>query len=134
MALTVLGKALESSPSCGSILSLSMRPSGALRLSRAGDAVGDGIEIINAESQGHAPLAAELVDEDLVAGMALDVFEEKRGAAGFGDAVGDLGDFQLGRDFFADALQFAVIFEGFDPVAQIVVGHGVLLGRCATPS
>jgi hypothetical protein len=24
----------------------------------------------------------------------------------------------------ADALQFAVLFEGFDPVAQIVVGHG----------
>jgi hypothetical protein len=53
-----------------------------------------------------------LVDEDLVAGVALDVFEEERGAAGFGDAVGDLGDFQLGGDFFADALQFAVLFEG----------------------
>jgi hypothetical protein len=67
----------------------------------------------------------KLVDEDLVAGMAFYVFEEERGAAGFGDAVGDLGDFQFRGNFFADALQLAVLFEGFDPVAQIVVGHGV---------
>jgi hypothetical protein len=97
---------------------------GGFEVEQAGDAVGDVVEIINAESQGHAPLAAELVDEDLVAGMALYVFEEERGAAGFGDAVGDLGDFQLRGDLLADALQFAVLFEGFDPVAQIVVGHG----------
>ena len=99
--------------------------------------LGDFVEVVDAESQGHAPLAAELVDEDLVAGMAFDVFKEECGAAGgvvpfcagtrvradFGDAVGDLGDFQLGRDFFADALELAVLFEGFDPVAQIVVGQ-----------
>ena len=41
------------------------------------------------------------------------------------DAIGDLGDFKLGRNFFADALEFAVLFEGFDPVAQIVVGQGI---------
>ncbi len=43
------------------------------------------------------------------------------------NAVGDLSDFKLGRNFFADALQFAVLFEGFDPVAQIVVGQGGVL-------
>ena len=81
---------------------------------------------------------------DLVAGMALDVFKEQRRTAGrillfrrgsgsgprrSSNAVGDLGDFELGRDLFADALQFAVFFEGFDPVAQIVVGQG-----CAPPA
>ncbi len=55
---------------------------GGFEVEQAGDALGDFVETIDAESQGHAPLAAELVDEDLVAGMALDVFEEERRAAG----------------------------------------------------
>ena len=49
--------------------------------------------------------------------------------ADLADAVGDFGDFELGRDFFADALEFAGFFEGFDPVAQIVVGQGVAPAR-----
>ena len=140
LALTVLGKALVSAPSCGSILSLSKRPSGAFRFIRPLMRSAISFEVVDAESQGHAALAAELVDEDFVAGMAFDVFET--GAPGrrertslfpwqplpvradFADAVGDLGDFELGRNFFADALEFAVLFEGFDPVAQIVVGQG----------
>jgi len=36
----------------------------------------------DAEGECHAALAAELVDEDAVAGMAFDVFEEQSGAAG----------------------------------------------------
>jgi hypothetical protein len=46
------------------------------------DAVGDFVEAVDAESQGHAALAAELIDEDLVAGMAFDVLEEEGWAAG----------------------------------------------------
>jgi hypothetical protein len=83
----------------------------------------DLVEAFDAEGQGHAPLAAELIDEDLVAGMALDVLEEQGRAAALGYAVSNLGDFQLRGNFFADAFQFTVLFEGFDPVAQIVVGH-----------
>jgi hypothetical protein len=120
---------------------LSKKPFGRLHVHQAFDALGNLVEPLDAEGHGHAPLAAELVDEDLVAGMALDVFKQQRRAAGsvlfliavpfarplsmrtdFGNAVGDLRDFQLRRNLFADALQFAVLFEGFDPVAQIVVG------------
>ncbi len=114
MALTVLGKALESAPSCGQHFELVEEAFGGFEVDQAGDALGDVVELFDAEGQGHAPLAAELVDEDLMAGMAFYVFEEQGRAAGrefpagvargrFGDAVGDLGDFQLRRDFFADA-------------------------------
>ena len=117
MALTVLGNALVSAPNCGSILSLSRKPSGGFDVHQALDALGNLVQPVDAEGQSHAPLAAELVDEDLVAGMAFDVFKEQRRAAALGYAVGDLGDFQLRRNFFADALQFAGFFESFDPVA-----------------
>jgi hypothetical protein len=66
--------------------------------------------------------------------MALDVFEKEGGAAGFGfrvavkaglrDAIGDLGDFEVGRDFFTDAAEFAGFVEDFDPVSEVVVGQG----------
>jgi len=55
---------------------------GGLHVHQALDAVGDFIETIDAEGKGHATLAAELVDEDAVAGMAFDVFEEQSGTAG----------------------------------------------------
>jgi len=63
--------------------------------------------------------------------MAFDVLEEKGGAAGFGrastgfrDAVSDLGDFEEGRDFFADAAELAGFVEEFDPVSEVVAGQG----------
>ena len=43
---------------------------------------GDLVEPVDAQRQRHAPLAAELVDEHLVTGMALDVLEEQRRPAG----------------------------------------------------
>ena len=113
------------------------------------NALGNLVQPFDAQGQRHAPLAAELVDEDLVAGMALDVLEEQGRTAGrvafcaglhmgagcrmglgvhFRNAVGDLGDFQLRRNLCADAFQFAVLFEGFDPVAQVVVSQGVAPG------
>ncbi len=118
-------------------------PVGRLHVHQRVDAFGDLLNVVDAERQGHAAFAAELVDEDLVAGMALDVFKQQRRAAGrvlagarlfrsrmgaglhsnLGNAVGDLGDFELRRNFFADALQLAVLFESLNPVAQIVVGQ-----------
>ena len=71
-----------SAPSCGSIFSLSKRPRGRLDVHQGRDALGNLVEMLDAKRHGHAPLAAELVDEDLVAGMAVDVFKEQRGAAG----------------------------------------------------
>ena len=55
---------------------------GGFYVHQALDALGDLVELVDAEGHRHAPLAAELVDEDLVAGMAFDVFKEQRRAAG----------------------------------------------------
>ena len=54
-----------------------------LHVHQAFDALGDFVQPLDAESHRHAPLAAELVDEDFVAGMAFYVFKEQRRAAGF---------------------------------------------------
>ena len=96
----------------------------------------DFIQLLDAEREGHAALAAKLVDEDLVAGMALHVFKQEGRSAGsvfvfcdarvrpdFADAIGNLGNFKFRRNLFADALELAVFFECLDPVAQIVVGQ-----------
>jgi hypothetical protein len=65
--------------------------------------------------------------------MTLDVFEKEGGTAGFcfgvtvkaglRDSVGDLGDFEIGRDFFTDAPEFAGFVEDFDPVSEVVAGQ-----------
>ncbi len=55
---------------------------GSFDVHQASDALGDFVEIVDAESESHAALAAELVDEHLVAGMAFDVFKEQRRTAG----------------------------------------------------
>jgi len=80
------------------------------------DAVGDFVEFVDLEREIHAACRTELVDEDLCAGMAFDVLEKQRGAAGRGcrasiissrhlaDAVGDLGDLENGVDFGANFL------------------------------
>ena len=94
-----------------------------------------------------------LVDEELRAGMAFDVFEEKGGAAGgltshcarldsrggcphaacggvcaLAHAIGDLGDFEDGVGFGLDALEFAGAVECGDPLAEVVEGQKDLLG------
>jgi UDP-3-O-acyl N-acetylglucosamine deacetylase len=124
------------------------------------DAVGDLVEVIDAESEGHAAFAAKLVDEDLVSGMALDVLKQQRRTAGriragcpilfafcaervgscanLAHPVCDFCDFELRRNLFADAFQFAVFFEGLDPVAKIVVSQDVCSraakAACHTPA
>jgi hypothetical protein len=75
--------------------------------------------------------------------MALDVFEEEGGATGFrgsgarptpqrvragdpelNDAVGNFGDFEVGRDFFTNAAELAGFIEELDPVSEVVAGQG----------
>lgn len=45
------------------------------------DAIAKFVERIDAESEFHASFRAELIDEDLRAGMVFDVLKEKCGAA-----------------------------------------------------
>ena len=66
-----------------------------LQVQQAADALGDLVQPFDAQSHCHAPLAAELIDEDLVAGVAFHLFKKQRRAAAFGDAVSDLGDLKL---------------------------------------
>ena len=84
------------------------------------NAVGDLVEFVDFEGEIHAAGGAELVDEDLGAGMAFDILEKQSWAAGLpgfarrdsrgrlsprnllADAVGDFGDLQDGVDFGTD--------------------------------
>ena len=76
------------------------------------DPVGDLVKRVHIKRHPHATLGAELVDQDLRARMAFDVFEKQRRAAWpvraarspLGDAVGDFGDLQDGIGFGLDAL------------------------------
>ena len=91
------------------------------------------VEGINIESEIHAPGRAELVDQKLGTGVAFDVLEQERGAAGLlrisgthgrdarayilADAVGDFGDLEDGIYFDADRFQLAGSFQSCDPGA-----------------
>ena len=102
LAEMTLGKKLPTSASLGRSLSLSMKLVGRLGLDEGADAVGDGVERVGFEREVHAAFGAELVHQDAGAGVAVDVFEEERGAAGrgralaeLGGAVGDLGHLEV---------------------------------------
>ncbi len=82
LALTVFGNALVSAPSCGSILSLSNRPSGAFTFISPEMRVRNFLDPLHAQRQRHAPLAAELVDQHLVPRMPFHVLEQQRRTAG----------------------------------------------------
>jgi len=56
-------------------------------------------------------------------GVALELFEQQRGAALLDGAVGQFGDLQGGIDLKRDALQLAILFQRADEVAQIPIGH-----------
>ena len=87
-------------------------------------ALGDLVERFDPQRHVHAPRRAELVDQHPRAGMSLDVFEKQRRARFLHHPVGDFGDFEDGIDFGADTLQFPGALQGFDPLANVVVGHG----------
>ncbi len=64
------------------------------------DAVGHFVQLVDLKSEIHAACGAELVDQDLRAGMVLDVLKQQRWPAGrgrpasiiFAHAIGDFGD------------------------------------------
>ena len=80
------------------------------------DLVGNVVEPINAERESHSFIGAEGVDEHGHI-IALDVLEQQRDVTPvveFGDAIGDLGDLELGADRSFDALQQSTLLERRD--------------------
>ena len=131
---TSLGKNLPISASMGSILILSSSPCGDFTSMKY--LIRSAISSSESTSSAmlHAALGAELVDQQLRAGIAFDVFEQQRRAARtvlaarspLGDAVGDLGDLQDRIGFRLDALQFSRLVERGDPFPQVVIGQANL--------
>ena len=85
---TPLGKNFPISASMGSIFTLSRKPCGDFTSMKARMRSATCVERIDFQSQVHAASGAELVDQDLRAGMALDVFKKQGGAAGPSPAYG----------------------------------------------
>ena len=94
-----------------------------LQLEDLAELVGEVVELLDAERQAHPPLGAELVDQERVRG-SLRVLEQERRPAGLDDAVGDLGDLEVGVDLGGDADELALLLEERDPLAQVG-------GRCS---
>ncbi len=79
---TVFGKELAHLGEHGQHLDFVEEALRRLHVHELADAVGDFVECVDFESEIHAAGGAELVDQNLRAGMALDVLEEQRRAAG----------------------------------------------------
>ena len=76
------------------------------------------VETVDSEGQAHAPLGAELVDEERVP-RTLRVLEEKRRSSRLDDAIGDLGDLEIGIDLGGDTPQLALLLEERNPLAEV---------------
>ena len=85
----------------------------------------DVVEPLDPEGEAHAPLRPELVDQERQP-RSLHVLEQERRAAGLDDAVGDLGDLEVGIDLGADADELALALEQGDPLAEVsrLARHG----------
>ena len=70
------------------------------------------------EGEAHAPLGAELVDQQRVLG-AFRALEEQRRPARLDRPVDDLGDLEVRVDLGGDADEFALALEQLDPRAQV---------------
>ena len=97
---------------------------GRLHIHEHADAGRDLIVGFHAHRHFHACIRAELVDEQLRAGVSFDILEQKSrpagvafGVAAFRDAVGNFRDLQDGIGFGLDALQFAGAVQRRDPLA-----------------
>ena len=109
--------------SFSSPLAFSTRPCGGC-ISSTSASFADVVEPLDAEGEAHAPLRAELVDQQRVT-RALRVLEQQRGAAGLDGPVDDLGDLEVRVDLGGDANELALALEQRDPVAKVGRrGHG----------
>ena len=93
-----------------------------LHLEHRGDLLAELVEPLDAEGQAHAPLRAELVDQQRQR-RAAHVAEQQRRPAGLDDAVGDLADLEVRVDLGRDLDQLPLAPEQVDPLAQVVADH-----------
>ena len=117
-----VGDALE----LAEALHLLDEPRGRLHLEHVLEPPRDGVEARLPESEAHAALGSELVDQERV-GRALDVTEEERRAAGLDRAVDDLGRLEVRIDLGLDRDELALALQEGDPVAQVREGHRAIL-------
>ena len=89
-----------------------------LHLEHRAELGGRVVEAVHPEREAHAPLGAELVDEERVR-RALRVLEEKRRPAGAHGAVDDLGHLEVRIDLGAHADELALALEESNPLAQV---------------
>ncbi len=90
------------------------------------DALRHGLDRVHLQRDLHLAHAGEAVDQHRNA-IALGLFKQQRGAAGFDRAVGEIRDFQDGVHFKGDALELLVLLQRGDEFTQIGVGHSVTL-------
>ncbi len=88
------------------------------------------VEGIDPERKLHAGVGTELIDEDLRAGMALQVLEQESGTAlrafgiaALGHAVSDFSNLKNRIGFGVDALQLTRAIERRDPLTKVVEGQ-----------
>ena len=102
-----------------------------LEVEDVADLRGGVVEPLDPERQAHAPLRAELVDEERVL-RALRVLEQERRPARLHDPVDNLRDLEVGIGLGGDAPQLALALEEGDPGAEVTGRrrHGAFsLGR-----
>ena len=98
---------------------------GRLHLEHVGELRADVVEPLDAEGEAHAPLGAELVDEQRVP-APVGPLEQQRRPAGLDGAVDDLRHLEVRVDLGGDADELALALEQRDPRAQVGRrGHGV---------
>jgi hypothetical protein len=94
-----------------------------LHLEDVADARPELVEALHAEAEAHAPLGAELVDQEGLR-RALGALEEKRRPARLDDAVDDLRHLELRVDLGRDANELALALEQGDPLAEVLDHRG----------
>ena len=97
---------------------MSTRPAGGCISSTSASFAPASSSALDAEGEAHAPLRAELVDEQRVLAPVRPL-EEERGPAGLDGAVDDLGHLEVRVDLGRDADELALALEQRDPLAQV---------------
>ena len=97
---------------------LRREPLGRLHLEHVGEPGRDVVEPLDAEGEAHAPLGAELVDQQRML-RRLRALEQQRRPAGADRPVDDLGHLEMRVDLGRDADELALALEQRDPLAQV---------------
>ncbi len=82
----------------------------------------DIVEVLDAQGARHSFLRAECVYEEWVVAVCYFV-EKEGGAVPFHDAVGDLGDLELGAHRLAHVYELALFAQGVHELLQVIRRH-----------